>query len=237
MSQYQQQQKRNQIILAKEELDAARANKSTAGGRFKKAESTYYSVSNKHSEYGRLLKKRHLAQALDITDEWVTIFNDYKEDIKDLITYYKSQFSFVPHLKDMNHIYKEKNTNLYVDLKKAVNDSNVAIRLSNYYNNTSEYQSFINYYLKTLYWIAFATLILLFIFLGGWRNIKTWGFIIILTLFPLILINPLIGFVFSKMEHVAIDYFYLGVSVLVIFVFSVLSYFNNLALSTFNNPE
>ena len=99
-------------------------------------------------------------------------------------------------------------------------------------NNTFKFN-----YLKVIYWMVFAVLIILFLFLGGWRNIGTWGFIMTLILFPLFLINPLIGFVFSKMEHVAIDYFYLGIGVLVIFVFSILSYFNNMALSTFNKPE
>ena len=82
-----------------------------------------------------------------------------------------------------------------------------------------EYQRIINEYLKVLYWIVFAAFILLFIFMGGWRNIKTYAFIITLIIFPIFLINPLIGFVFSKMQHVAIDYFYLGIGVLIILVF------------------
>ena len=77
----------------------------------------------------------------------------------------------------MNVIYKQKNKTLYDDLEKAVNDSNVNIRLTNYYNDTSEYQRIINDYLKVLYWIVFAAFILLFIFMGGWRNIKTYLYI------------------------------------------------------------
>ncbi|RZD40445.1 MAG: hypothetical protein CXT73_06490, partial [Methanobacteriota archaeon] len=145
--------------------------------------------------------------------------------------------AYIPNLKDMNVIYKQKNTELYGSLEKAVNDSNVATRLANYYNNSSEYQTIINEYLKIIYWIVFAVLLILFIFLGGWRNIKSYAFILTLVFLPVFLMNPLISFVFSKMQHVAVDHFYLGVGVLVLFIFSCLSYFNNIALSSFDRPQ
>ena len=178
-----------------------------------------------------------MKEAKSIVDGWDTIFNDYYSDLESLIDFYSSQYVYVPQLKDMNVIYKEKNKTLYTDLEKAVNKSNIDIRLTNYYNDTSEYQRIINEYLKVFYWIIFAAFIIMFIFMGGWRNIKTYAFIITLIAFPIFLINPLIGFVFSKMQHVAIDYFYLGIGALIIFVFSFLSYFNNLALSSLKKIE
>ena len=223
---------RDKKILAKEEYQFAKSNKSGAQHRLDKAERNYHRLHDKMPQYHAMLKKRHNEEAEDIVKGWDTIFNDYFEDIKSLINYYESQYVYVPQLKDMNVIYKEKNKTLYNDLEKAVNDSNVNIRLTNYYNDTSEYQRIINEYLKVFYWIVFAAFIILFIFMGGWRNIKTYAFIITLIIFPIFLINPLIGFVFARMEHVAIDYFYLGIGVLIIFVFSFLSYFNNLALSS-----
>ena len=228
---------RDQKYMAKEEYDTARAIKDGAQAALDKAERNYYRTHDKMAEYHGILKKRHAEEAEKIIKGWDTIFNDYFEDIKNLIHYYESQYHYVPQLKDMNVIYKQKNKTLYNDLEKAVNDSNINIRLTNYYNDTSEYQRIINEYLKVLYWIVFAAFILLFIFMGGWRNIKTYAFIITLIIFPIFLINPLIGFVFSKMQHVAIDYFYLGIGALIIIVFSFLSYFNNLALSSLKKVE
>jgi hypothetical protein len=237
MTQYAQQQKRNAQILANEEFIAAKNNKNNAGRRLLTAERKYYSLNNKQQEYAQVLTKRHTEEAEKITEKWQTIFDDFKEDIIDLITYYKSQYAYVPHLKDMNVIYKQKNTQLYGSLKKAVNDSNVASRLANYYNSSSEYQTIINEYLKIIYWIVFAVLMILFVFLGGWRNIKSYAFIMTLIFLPMFLMNPLISFVFSKMQHVAIDYFYLGIGALILIIFSCLSYFNNLALNSFDKPQ
>ena len=228
---------RDRKILAKEEYEAATANKTGAPARFYKAERNYHRLHDKMPQLNNILKKRHAEEAAVIIDGWDTIFDDYYEDLESLINYYESQYAYVPQLKDMNVIYKEKNKTLYTDLEKAVNKSNIDIRLTNYYNDTSEYQRIINEYLKVFYWIIFAAFIIMFIFMGGWRNIKTYAFIITLIAFPIFLINPLIGFVFSKMQHVAIDYFYLGIGALIIFVFSFLSYFNNLALSSLKKIE
>lgn len=227
---------RERRILAKKEYDDATTNKNGAPHRFTKAERNYHRVWNKMPVYNDILRARHMKEARNIVKGWDTIFNDYYSDLESLIDYYTSQYVYVPQLKDMNVIYKQKNKTLYDDLKKAVNDSNVNVRLTNYYNDTSEYQRIINEYLKVFYWIVFAAFIIMFIFLGGWRNIKTYAFIITLILFPLFLINPLIRFVFENMEHVAIDYFYLGIGALILIVFSCLSYFNNLALSTLKTP-
>ena len=148
------EQQRDRKILAKEEYDYARSNKSGAAARFNKAERNYHMLHDKMPQYHKILKKRHSEEAEKIVSGWDTIFTDYFEDIESLINYYESQYAYVPQLKDMNVIYKEKNKTLYTDLEKAVNKSNIDIRLTNYYNDTSEYQRIINEYLKVFYWIV-----------------------------------------------------------------------------------
>lgn len=180
------EQQRDRKILAKEEYDAALSNKTGAPARFYRAERNYHRLHDKMPQLNKILKKRHSEEADGIVDGWDTIFNDYYEDIESLINYYESQYAYVPQLKDMNVIYKEKNKTLYSDLKKAVNKSNIDIRLTNYYNDTSDYQRIINEYLKVFYWIIFAVFIIMFIFMGGWRNIKNVCFYNNFNCFPYI---------------------------------------------------
>ena len=100
---------RDQKYMAKEEYDTARAIKDGAQAALDKAERNYYRTHDKMAEYNGILKKRHTEEAEKIIKGWDTIFNDYFEDIKNLIHYYESQYHYVPQLKDMNVIYKQKN--------------------------------------------------------------------------------------------------------------------------------
>ena len=140
--------KRNRQILAKQDYNKATYEKYNIKNRFNAAEKKYYVEHDKQSEYNQLLKKRYLKEAKKITKKWKQLFDDKLGDLDDLIKFYDSQFNYIPQMKDMNKIYKEKNIELYGKIEKDVDKSNVAKRLANYYDDLSGVQEFVNSYLK-----------------------------------------------------------------------------------------
>ena len=67
MSKIQKNFQRDRQILAKEDYSKATYEKGNINNRFNKAEKKYYIEYNNEHGYNELLKKRHLAEAKEIT--------------------------------------------------------------------------------------------------------------------------------------------------------------------------
>jgi len=222
--------KRNRQILAKQDYNKATYEKYNIKNRFNAAEKKYYVEHDKQSEYNQLLKKRYLKEAKKITKKWKQLFDDKLGDLDDLIKFYDSQFNYIPQMKDMNKIYKEKNIELYGKIEKDVDKSNVAKRLANYYDDLSGVQEFVNSYLKYMYWGAIIITIAVFIFKKQFTNIKSYPFIIFFIIFPLFFLNKFVSFFYKHMNHVQIDALYITLILAVIILISTVTALSNLVL-------
>ena len=222
--------KNDQKILAKEDYEKATYEKHNIDNRLNNAEKKYYTDHNKLAEYNALLKKRHLEEAKEITQKWSSMFHDKYDEIEDLIRYYNSQFYYVPQMLDMEKIYKEKNDELYGKIEEDLNKSNVSKRLADYYDNLSNIQYLVNYYLKYLYWGLYIVMIGIFIYKKQFKNILTYPFIIFFGVFPYFFLNKFVTLVYKNMNHVQIDALYLSLLFAVGIIFAIISGLSNLVL-------
>ena len=222
--------KNDQKILAKQDYEKATYEKHNINTRFTNAEKKYYTDHDKIPEYNSLLKKRHLEEAKEITKKWKEMFDDKYDEIEDLIRYYNSQFYYVPQMNDMEKIYKEKNDELYGKLEEDLNKSNVSKRLADYYDNLSNMQYLVNYYLKYLYWGLYIVMIGIFIYKKQFKNIKAYPFLVFFGVFPYFFLNKFVTLVYKNMNHVQIDALYLSLLFAVGIIFAVISGLSNLVL-------
>lgn len=230
MSKIQKNFQRDRQILAKEDYKKATYEKGNISNRFNKAEKKYYVEYNNEPGYNELLKKRHLAEAKEITKKWKDLFDDKYADIMDLIKYYNSQFHYVPQMNDMEKIYKEKNEELYGKIEEDINQSNVQKRLADYYDNLSNLQYLVNYYLKYLYWGLYIVMIGCFIYRKQFKNIKTYPFILFFSIFPYFFLNKFVSIVYKNMNHVQIDALYLSLLFAIGIIFAVIVFLSNVVL-------
>tara|TARA_B110000444_G_scaffold260844_2_gene309533 strand:- start:134 stop:868 length:735 start_codon:yes stop_codon:yes gene_type:complete len=230
MSKYQKNFQNDRRILAKQDYEKATYEKGNIKNRFNQAEKKYYVEKNDESGYNSVLKTRHLAEAKEITKKWKDLFDDKYDDIMDLIKYYNSQFHYVPQMNDMEKIYKEKNDKLYGKIEEDINKSNVSKRLADYYDNLSNIQYLVNYYLKYLYWGLYIVMIGFFIYKKQYKNIKTYPFLIFFGVFPYFFLNKFVSIVYKNMSHVQIDALYLTLLFAVGIIFAVISGLSNLVL-------
>ena len=230
MSKYYENNKRDRQILAREDYEKAKYEKGNIKNRFNKAEKTYYVEHDNEPGYNDLLKRRHLAEAKEITKKWKALFDDKYADIMDLIKYYNSQFHYVPQMNDMEKIYQEKNKELYGKIEEDVNNSNVQKRLADYYDNLSNIQYLVNYYLKYLYWGLYIVMIGFFIYRKQFKNLKTYPFILFFGLFPYFYLNKFVSLFYKNMNHVQIDALYLSLLLAIGLIFAVIASLSNVVL-------
>ena len=222
--------KRNRQILAKQDYNKAKYEKYNIKNRFNSAEKKYFVEHDKQSQYNKLLKSRYLKEAKKITKKWKKLFDDKLGDLDDLIKYYDSQFNYIPQMKDMDKIYKDKNIELYGKIEKDVDKSNIAKRLANYYDDLTGVQQFVNSYLKYIYWGAIIITIAVFIFKKQFTNIIAYPFIAFFIIFPLFFLNKFVSFFYKHMNHVQIDALYITLILAVIILISTVTAVSNLVL-------
>lgn len=218
---------RTRRILAKEDYNKATYEKHNINNRFNMAEKKYHVVWNKQPQYTALLRKRYLKEAKEITKKWTNLFNNKFGDIQDLIKFYNSQFNYIPQMNDMEKIYKEKNEHLYSKIEKDLNKSNVAKRLTNYYDNLTNVQQFVNSYLKYIYWGVLIITIVFFIFKRQFTNVYAYPFLLFCLVFPLLFLNRFVSFIYNNMNHVQIDALYITLVLAVIIMISVIFTLSN----------
>lgn len=220
----------SKISLAKTELEQAIYQKGNASNNLKLKEEKYYTTAGALDEYAEILRNRYIEESKVITAKWKEQFDDKYEEIMELITYYKSQYNYIPEMQDMKKIYTEKNKNLYGKLEKDLNESNISKRLADYYDNLNNVQSFVNSYLKYIYWGFFIIMVFIFIYKREWGELFAYPLIIFFLFFPIFLLNVFTSFIFRNMNHVQIDALYLSLAIAVILMISSMIFLSNLAL-------
>lgn len=222
--------KPNELSLAKTAYFDAIYQKSNAANNFNIAEEKYFVAAGKIRDYELILRDRYTGEAKDISAKWQEKFDDKYEEIMELINYYKSQYNYIPEMQDMKKIYTEKNKDLYGKLEKDLNKSNISKRLADYYDNLNNVQSFVNSYLKYIYWGFFIIMVFMFIYKREWGQLFAYPLIIFFLFFPIFLLKMFTGFIFRNMNHVQIDALYLSLAIAVILMISSMIFLSNLAL-------
>jgi len=227
MSQFQQDQHKARVTLAKQMYEKAAYNKANAPGRFQVTETAYYTAKKDLPGLRKIQKARYDEKAKEITKGWKEKFDDQYDDIMSLIKFYASQYSYIPQMNDMEKIYKEKNEQLYGKLNEDLNKSNVSKRLADYYNNLSNVQTFVNSYLKYIYWGVFIAMIGVFIYKKQFVNLLAYPVIIFFIVFPIFFLNMFVSFIFTHMNHVQIDALYLTLVAAVLIMIGIMSALSN----------
>ena len=222
----------------------AEQNLAKAPDELKEAERDYYTLKEGTQFYSNREENKY-KKIVDeeIKEENVKLLQIWN-DIDNKLDYYKSVFSYSGNVQDVYDSYNDKYTDLVNEIQETTDKKNIDYRLAHFYNYNTTVVNYILYYLKIIYWIFYTVLLIIFVFKKHYRNIKTWPFIILVPLFPLlfewgisfknpfkkeeVVIPSVHDYIFQIFKHAKIDNIYFIFFTLIILTLILFSFFSEL---------
>ena len=213
------EKKKNAYINAKNNLRNAPA-------QLENAEKEYMVLDKGENYYASYIEKKYENEGKNIIRNYLDQHvNPVYNDIQNKLDYYKSQDSYRNNVDYLYETYNNDLKKLRKESKKTRSEKNVKDRLGYFYNNTTENINSINYYLKIMYWIFVAIIVVLVIFKQNYRKYEYWPFLIMILSFPFLL-TKMYTVIMNNTSHFFIENIYIisiGVVGMFIALFSVLS--------------
>jgi hypothetical protein len=237
-------QKDRKIKDKKNTFTKAKQNLLNAQPNFDRAEKDYKVSAHGQGYYSDMQEKKYknIAQAF-VNKKNVNLAPSWT-DIDNKLAYYKGLNAYSDNAKTVYENYDEKYTRVVDEIRDTIDKKNVDYRLAHFYNSNTTVVNSILYYLKIIYWVSYVALLFLFVFKKQYKNIKSWPFIILVPLFPLLFewgisfrnpfkkeqvdIPSIHDFVFELFTHAKVDNIYFIFFTLIILTIAVFSYFSGL---------
>jgi len=222
----------------------AEQNAQNSKPNLERAEKAYVTASQGAQVYSKMQEKKYKKIAQDAVSEYNKDVEDKLLDIDNKLKYYKGLFSYKDNVTMVYSSYNDKYTNLREKITSTTDKKNVNNRLAYFYNyNTSIVNSFV-WWLKVVYWIFFVIMLVFFVLKKQYKNVKSWPFILVVGLFPILFEygiswnnpfkNEISKFpsiyerVFNGFRHQKIDNIYFIFFTLIILTILVFSFFSKI---------
>uniref|UniRef100_A0A6C0JD14 Uncharacterized protein n=1 Tax=viral metagenome TaxID=1070528 RepID=A0A6C0JD14_9ZZZZ len=223
----------------------AKQNSENSKPNLERAEKDYYMASKGGEYYSKMQEKKYKTIAINAVSGWNKNVEDILIDIDNKLKYYKGLFSYKDNVTMVYSSYNNKYTNLREKITSTTDKKNVNNRLAYFYDyNTSIVNSLV-WWLKFIYWIFYAIMIVFFVLKKQYKNIQSWPFILIVGLFPVLFeygiswnnpfkneiskVPSIYEWVFNVFRHQKIDNIYFIFFTLIILTVLMFSFFSNLS--------
>ncbi len=220
----------------------AKQNEQNAKPNLQRAEKAYYTASKGAAYYSKMQESTYKKQAENAVKDWNTSLEPTWKDIENKLNYYKGLFSYKNNVHLVYDNYNEKYQDLVDNIEDTRDKKNVNFRLAHFLNYNTTIVNSVLYYLKILYWLFYVIMVVFFVLKKQYRNVKSWPFIIIAGLFPVLFeyglkwknpfkneiskIPSLYESIFDKFRHAKIDNIYFIFFSLIIITTLIFSFFS-----------
>ena len=176
--------------------------------KISKAEKDYYIEAKGSNYYSNIQRKKFENEANNHVINWNNdLISKIMDNIENSILFYNSQNYYKENVDD---VYKNYDNELST-IKKKIYDTeqvkNVNERMGQFYNNNTESVTWLNYYLKVIYYFLIASSIFIFVYKKQFRKIKFYLFYVTILLFPYFL-NKYYNFIMRTFRHFKLDNVY-----------------------------
>ena len=240
-------QNKNKIANLKKEWTKAKQNAHNVNSNLDRAERNYITAAKGSGYYSQMQESKHTLNAQKAVNEWNTEISTIWTDIDNKLNYYRGLFSYKNNVHDVYDSYKDKYETLTDNIEATRDKKNVNFRLAHFYNYNTSIVMSVLYYLKILYWLFYVIMVVLFVLKKQYINVKSWPFIIIAGLFPVLFeygiswknpfkneiskISSLYETVFNNFTHFKIDNIYFIFFSLIILTILVFYFFSELSFN------
>jgi len=222
----------------------AQQNLHNAQPNFNRAEKDYIVAAKGAGYYSDMQEKKYKKIAQGEIDELNKGLSRVWTDLDTKLKYYKGLYYYSGTVKNVYNSYNNEYTNLVDEIQETADKKNVDFRLAHFYNYNTSITNYILYYLKIMYWIFYVIVLALFVLKKQYRNEKSWPFIGLVALFPLVFewginfnnpfkneearIPSIYDYVFDVFTHAKIDNIYFIFFTLVVLTVLLFSFFSEL---------
>ena len=220
----------------------AQQNQQNAQPNLQRAQKDYYTAAKGAEYYSKMQETKFKNQAKDAVADWNKDLEPTWKDIGNKLKYYKGLFSYKNNVHLVYDNYNDKYNKLVDTIEDTIDKKNVNFRLAHFLNYNTTIVNSVLYYLKILYWLFYVIMVVFFVLKKQYRNVKSWPFIIIAGLFPVLFeyglkwknpfkneiskIPSLYESIFDKFKHAKIDNIYFIFFSLIIIATLIFSFFS-----------
>lgn len=142
----------------------AKTNLDNAPGNLEDAERKFIMFKDGGMEYQKIVEQRKQKQANINATEIASQFNDKYDKLNIMIDAYKDQNIYDEYVNELSDMYQGKVADLETENENTQNAANVANRNAYYDYQWIGFYKWVNDWLKTIFWLIFASYIVLAVF-------------------------------------------------------------------------
>ncbi len=230
-------QKKKKIDRLRTQYNNAKNRLNNAPAEIEATRKAYFIEDKGTQYYTQYMETEYKKEAQKEVNDWnKTLINPLIKQIKDKLSYYRSQNYYQNNIRDY---YNYKNDMLR-DLKQKVENTNAKKytndRLAYYYDYNSSVVNSFNNVMFYLYWTLAAIAIFLFIYKKQYYDASYYPFIILIIVTPF-LMHKFYELAFSNIKHAKINNLFFIYFIIIITLFFTFNFLSKLPFVNNLQPE
>lgn len=230
-------QKQKKIDRLRTQYNNAKNRLNNAPAEIEATRKAYFIEDKGTQYYTQYMENEYKKEAQKEVDDWnKTLIKPLLKQIKDKLSYYRSQNYYQNNIKD----YYDYQNEMLSDLKQEVENTNAKKyrndRLAYYYDYNSSVVNSFNNTMFYLYWTLAAISIFLFIYKKQFFDASYYPFIILIIVAPF-LMHKFYELAFSNIKHAKINNLFFIYFIIIITLFFTFNFLSNLPFVNKLQPE